>query len=54
VTLLLEVSVIQETLLATVQAHPEEVVTLTVPGPPAEPADWEAGEIAYVQAAGGV
>jgi hypothetical protein len=46
------VRVIQEALLATVQAHPDEVVTLTVPGPPEEPADWEVGEIEYVQAAG--
>jgi hypothetical protein len=48
--LLLEVIVIQEALLNAVQVHPDEAVTLTVPGPPEEAADWEVGGILYVQA----
>jgi hypothetical protein len=48
----LEVITIQELLLTDVQGHPEEPVTATVPDPPDEAKDWEAGEIEKEQARG--
>jgi hypothetical protein len=36
--------------LVAVQLHPEDVVTMTVPLPPAADSDWLVGEIVYAQA----